>query len=158
MSSGSSGIFTSLWRICRCDAEIRSLNGSTDLNQVVCHLLLSVLPTHIRDIFAWKNPKKWSSDRIHPLFLLFYAVSIALISNHHKTLLTRFWFDVYSPRYLYEQQCPIFCCGGRARRWFSGERWSCARLYQQEDSQVSSEAGKTHLCRKIILCTTVNRR
>jgi hypothetical protein len=48
--------------------------------------------------------KKWRSGQIHRIFLLFYHVSIAGISNHPDTLLTRFWFDVYSPRYLHEQR------------------------------------------------------
>jgi hypothetical protein len=104
MVSGSTAILTSVWSICRCDAEMQSLDGLTDLTKVVCHLLVSVLTTHIRDIFAWKNPTKWRHGQIHRLFLSFYPVSIAVISNHHETLLTRFSFDVSSPTDWEEQK------------------------------------------------------
>jgi hypothetical protein len=39
---------------------------------------------------------------------LFYRVSIAIISDHREAILTRFRFDVYSPRYLYEQKVSDF--------------------------------------------------
>jgi hypothetical protein len=45
---------------------------------------------------------------MYRIFLLFYSVSIAGISNHHETLLTGFWFDVYSPRYRHEQKVSDF--------------------------------------------------
>jgi hypothetical protein len=69
---------------------MQSLNGLTAPNEVVYHVFLSVLPIHIRDIFAWKNLKKWGVGRIHRIFLSFHPVSIAIISNHHETVLIRF--------------------------------------------------------------------
>jgi hypothetical protein len=51
-------LLISLWRICRCDAEMPSLDDSTSLNEVACHLLLSFLPTHIRDILLSTPVKK----------------------------------------------------------------------------------------------------
>jgi hypothetical protein len=101
-------ILTSLWRICRRGAKMRGLDGSIGLNNVARHLNLSVLPAHARKFFTWKDLKKWSSGQIHRIFLLFYHVSIAGISNHHEALLTRFRFDVYSPRYLHEQKVSDF--------------------------------------------------
>jgi hypothetical protein len=55
-----------------------------------------------------KNLKKWRSGQIHRLFLLFYHVFIAGIFNHYEARLARFWFDVYSPRYLHEQKVSDF--------------------------------------------------
>ena len=55
-----------------------------------------------------KKSEKVETRQIHRIFLLFYHVSIAIISNHHEALLTRFRFDVYSPRYLYEQKVSDF--------------------------------------------------
>jgi hypothetical protein len=102
------------------------LDGSTDLNTLVCHLLLSIRPTQVRDIFTWKDLKKWESWHIHRIFLSFYPVSIAItiISNHYEKLLTGFWFDAYSLRYLSEQE-------------------------------VSDFRGDIILCKTIILCTIV---
>jgi hypothetical protein len=45
-------ILTSLYRICRRGAKMRGWDGSVGLNKVVCHLNLSVLPAHARDIFT----------------------------------------------------------------------------------------------------------
>jgi hypothetical protein len=55
-----------------------------------------------------KKSEKGRCGWIHHIFLLFDHVSIAGISNHHEALLARFWFDVYSPRYLHEQKVPDF--------------------------------------------------
>jgi hypothetical protein len=82
-----------IWTFYRIEKD-----GSTSLSKVDYPLFRSLSPAQIRDISVWRDPKKWRFRRIHPLFLSFYPVSIAIISNHHGTLLKRFWFDFYSPR------------------------------------------------------------
>jgi hypothetical protein len=96
------------WRICRRGAKMWGFDGSRGLTKVGRRPSLSVRLVHARDILAWKNLKKWRSGQIHRIFLLLYHVSIAGIFNHHEALLTGFWFDAYSPRYLHEQKVSDF--------------------------------------------------
>jgi hypothetical protein len=97
----------------------------------------------ITDILIGKNFKRWKFWRIHSIFLSFHHVFVAIISNHHETLLPWFWFNVYSPKYLCER--------GMSNYYYYHYHYHYCYCYY-----YYSFFGYIILCRDLIWCITVS--